>query len=339
MYDAKEIGLEWQGSLDKLQSVQRVKCAFATVDGRLKEYTGATRCFLTIEDLVADGTLGKLAWAKRGMNPMTFTDCLIKRPNSQNQAKQEAVIQWLVNKSLNAHGFGIHCPQVFDVFYTGGNLWFSMEPIYNAPILDIYIQSLPTWGKPHPDNGIALLKIVSQIALCCHILEKDIGFNHRDLKPDNILIKTDRVQAHTLKWKDQFEITIDSSPTAIMVDFGFSCLGPGTQPWIQAGDGILPYFDSCPKIGRDVFMLLVFLLWRIDVRASLTDQHLEFFKASLDLTTGKLSQMMNMNRDPSTWIYMLITERGFQCPALDPLIWLKSCAEMFPKIVSIKKVS
>lgn len=336
MYDGREIGLEWQGSLQKLSSVQMAKCAFSTVDGRLKEHTGNDRCFLIIEDIIADNTLGKLAWAKRRVNSGDYTDYLIKHPKSQNQTKQEAVIQWLVNKSLSSHGFGFHCPKVLDIFHHSSSLWFSMEAIYNAPILDIYIQTLPTWGSPHPENGKILLKIIAQIAMCCHILEKDIGFNHRDLKPDNIMVKTDRVQKHILKWNNEFELTIDTSPTAVLVDFGFSCLGPGTQPWIQAGDGILPPFDACPKVGRDVFMLLVFLLWRRDVRASLNERHLEFFKSSLHLTTGKLSQMMNMNRDPSTWIYMLITERGFQCPALDPLIWLKSCAEVFPELVSIK---
>lgn len=339
MYDAREIGLQWHGSLDKLSTVPSARCAFLTLDGRLKEHTGTNRCYLMIEDIIADGTFGKLAWAKRRVNSGEIVDYLVKRPKSQNQTKQEAVIQWLVNKSLSAHGFGIHCPRVLDVFHNSNSIWFSMEAIYNAPILDIYMESLPNWNCQHPENGKALLKIISQVALCCHILEKDIGFNHRDLKPDNIMVKTDRIQKHILKWKNEFEVTIDTSPSAILVDFGFSCLGPGTQPWIEAGDGILAPFDACPKVGRDVFMLLVFLLWRRDVRASLSEVHLEFFKSSLRLTTGKLSQMMNMDRDPSGWIYMLITERGFQCPALDPLIWLKSCAEHFPDLVSIKYIT
>ena len=82
-------------------------------------------------------------------------------------------------------------------------------------------------------------------------------------------------------------------------------------------------------------MLLVFLLWRKEVRESLTVTHLDFLKSSLDLTSERWSQMMNMNRDPIDWIYMLITERGFQCPALDPWIWLQSCALEYPEIVSI----
>jgi serine/threonine protein kinase len=210
-----------------------------------------------------------------------------------------------------------------------------MEPVYNAPILDIYIQSLPTWGTPSAENGRSLIKILSQIAMCCFVLERDIGFNHRDLKPDNILVKTDCIQTHSLKWKNELEIKIGSSPTAVIVDFGFSCLGPGKEPWIQAGDGVLTPLDSCPKVGRDIFMLLVFLLWRQDVRQSLTDDHLDFFKSSLRLTTGRLSQMMNMNRNPGNWIYMLITEKGFQCPALDSIVWLECCSKKFPDIVSI----
>ena len=64
-----------------------------------------------------------------------------------------------------------------------------MTPVYNAPILDVYLKSLPTWGSPHQENGLVLLKIISQIAMSCYLLEKEIGFNHRDLKPDNILVK------------------------------------------------------------------------------------------------------------------------------------------------------
>jgi serine/threonine protein kinase len=286
---------------------------------------------------VADNTLGKLAWAKRSCSS-TIEDVLVKRPSSQNHTKQEAVIQWLVNKALSKNGLGGHCPRVYDVFSLSSNLWFSMEPVYSAPILDTYLKSIPTWSKQSSENGILLIKILAQIAMACFVLEKTIGFNHRDLKPDNILVKLDSFKAHTLKWKD-FDLYIAPSHTAIMVDFGFSCLGPGKTPWLQAGDGILPPLDPCPKVGRDIFMILVFLLWRKDVRDSLTEKHMEFFKSSLRLSTDRLNQMMNMNRNPSDWVYMLITERGFQCPALDPYVWLQSCASSFPELVKLSSSS
>lgn len=338
MYDAIEIGLNWKGSLETLSSVAHAKCSFLTAHGKLKGHTGKERCELIVENVVADNTLGKLAWAKRTCST-TIEDVLIKRPSSQQHTKQEAVIQWLVNKSLSKNGLGAHCPKIYDVFSMSSSLWFSIEPVYSAPILDTYLKSIPTWSKPSNENGIVLIKILAQIAMACFVLEKTIGFNHRDLKPDNILVKLDVFKPHTLKWKDELEIYIAPSHTAIMVDFGFSCLGPGKTPWIQAGDGILPPLDPCPKVGRDIFMILVFLLWRKDVRESLTDTHLEFFKNSLHLTTHRLSQMMNMNRNPSDWVYMLITERGFNCPALDPFTWLSSCAKQFPELVKVSSSS
>ena len=334
MYDAIEIGLNWKGSLETLSSVAHAKCAFLTADGKLKAHTGKERCELIVENVVADNTLGKLAWAKRSHSSI-IEDVLVKRPSSQQHTKQEAIIQWLVNKYLSKNGLGAHCPKIYDVFSMSSSLWFSIEPVYSAPILDTYLKSIPTWSKPSSENGIVLIKILAQIAMACFVLEKTIGFNHRDLKPDNILVKLDAFKSHTLKWKDEIEIHIAPSHTAIMVDFGFSCLGPGKTPWIQAGDGILPPLDPCPKVGRDIFMILVFLLWRKDVRESLSEKHLEFFKDSLRLTTDRLSQMMNMNRNPSDWVYMLITERGFNCPALDPFTWLSACAKQFPDLVKV----
>lgn len=328
MYDAREIGLNWKGSLENLFSVPGARCSSMTSENKLKDHTGKHRCDLVVEETLADHTFGKLVWAKRSSK-----DVLVKMPISQQHAKQEAVIQWLVQKSLNTHGLGDHCPRIYDIFSMSNQIWFSMEPVYSAPMLDAYLKSLPNWKKPSPENGIILIKILAQIAMACFVLEKTIGFNHRDLKPDNILVKLDSHKPHILNWNNELEIKINSSHTAVLVDFGFSCLGPGKSPWLQSGDGILPPFDACPKVGRDLFMILVFLLWRKDVRDSLEEKYLDFFKLSLHLTTGRLSEMMTSK--PSDWIYKLITERDFKCPALDPLTWLRLCATHFPDIVTV----
>jgi len=332
MFDASEIGLSWRGTLDTLSTVPQSKCAAVDDNGLMRDYTGKLRSILQIEETVVDSTFGKLVWAKRRLDSSPYKDVLVKRPSSQRHTKQEAVIQWLCNKALTAADLSAHCPAVYDLFTYKNSLWFSMAPIYNAPILDAYLKSLPTWRMKHIANGHTLFKIILQIAMCCHVLEQ-IGFNHRDLKPDNILIKPEEVKAHTLVTQD-YTITIQPSPTAILVDFGFSCLGPGKTPWIQAGDDVLSSFDACPRIGRDIFMLLVFLLWQKDIRESLTDEHLDFLKSSLRLTTERWKQMQR-NSNPVEWIYTLITERGFECPALTPLTWIQTCATRFPELVSI----
>jgi serine/threonine protein kinase len=334
MYNSNEIGLSWKGSLETLSTVPASKCAVLDDSGSLKDSKGNERCKMSIEETVADNTLGKLVWVKRrSPGKPDAVDLLVKNPVSQKHVKQEAVIQWLVHKSLSEYGLGEHCPKVIDVFSYSDSIWFSMEPIYSAPLLDEYLRSLPSWSKKSKENGHALINIISQLALSCIVLERTIGFNHRDLKPDNILVKLDSFKPRSLVLEGVYNIHIAPYYTGILVDYGFSCLGPGKVPWIQSGDGILPPFDPCPKVGRDIFMILVFLLWQKGVRESLTDEHLEFFKKSLHLSTDRLAEMMNTNKNPSDWIYMLITERSFQCPALDPLVWLKSCATAFPEIV------
>jgi serine/threonine protein kinase len=292
---------------------------------------------MEIEDTFIDSTMGKLAWAKRVSvvsGKHIKKDLLVKCPSSQRHSKQEAVIQWLCYKSLSTAGLSDHCPPVFDIFTYSKKIWFSMAPIYRAPILDTYLKSIPSWCQKNQVNGIALLKIVSQVAMCCLVLGGTIGFNHRDLKPDNLLIKTESIKTHTVIWKGT-EVIVASSPTVVLVDFGFACLGPGKVPWIQAGDDVLSSFDACPRVGRDIFMLLAFLLWRRDVQESLIDEHLDYMRSSLRLTTERWSQILELTTNPIEWIYTLITERGFQCPALDPLTWLQTCSARFPEVVSV----
>lgn len=336
MYDASEIGLDWQGSLQTLSEVPNKPCSYLSIDGKIKTHTGKARCRLTIEDTLVDGTFGKLNWAKRSVSPEHDSqDVLVKKPAQQIQGMQEAVIQWMCYNSLKKYKLSQHCPKVYDVFTYKNNYWFTMEPVYSAPILEVYLQSIPHWKQSHPSNGIVILKILAQIAICCSILESDIGFNHRDLKPDNILIKHTDIKSHTAILGD-LQISVSPSPTAVLVDFGFACLGPGTRPWIESGGQILSPLDSCPKVGRDLFIIFVFLLWREDVRASLTPEHLQFFKESLHLTKDRWSKMMSMTRNPKEWIYMLITDKEFHCPALDSRVWLSTCSTAFPEVVSIK---
>ena len=323
MFNALEIGLDWKGTLEALSSVPGAKCS-VLVDKTLKNPDASIRATLSLEETVLDSPMGKLVWGKRNT-----TDLLLKRPSSQQHAKQEAIIQWLCNKTLKEYSMESHCPEVFDLFKSPSGIWFSMTPIYKAPTLAVFLRSIPTWNTSNPANGTALLKILCQVAVCCLILDRAIGFNHRDMKPDNILIQTTQTKALSVTVQGT-SISIAESPIVSIVDFGFACLGPGKTPWIQSGDDVLSPFDACPRIGRDLFMFLVFLVWMPDVQKSLSPVHMEFLKSSIHVTTERLAL-----QHPSAWIYSLVTERRFQCLDLDPLPWLQSCSKAFPEIVSI----
>lgn len=333
MYDAREIGLEWQGTLQTLSGVSDAACCMETIDNYLRSPGKIKRCYLKIEQDVVAQLKGRLQWARRKENSSEF-DVLVK--HSIRHTKEEAVMQWLCHKILSEIHLGHHCPRVYDIFTRGDHVWFSMEPIYNAPVLNDWLRDLHHWGAPHPANGIAIFQVVAQIAMCCAVLQSHLGFNHRDLKLDNILVKKDDVKPHTFRHVTGIEIHIKPSPTAVLVDFGFACFGEGKHPWIQSGQDALSQMDTCPRTGRDIFMLLVFLLWEKDVRSSLIPDHLDFILESLKLTQGRFQSLMKMSYNPIHWIYNLITEKDFVCPALDSWTWLQTCVAIWPEVGSIK---
>ena len=78
---------EWKGTKFQLQII------FQGDDNIEKSNAGQ----IILEETIADNTLGKLVWIKRSTGS-TYKDLLLKKPISQKHSKQEAVIQWLVNK-------------------------------------------------------------------------------------------------------------------------------------------------------------------------------------------------------------------------------------------------
>ncbi len=105
------------------------------------------------------------------------------------------------------------------------------------------------------ENSRALIEIMAQVAYILYYLQKYLRLNHRDVKVNNILIRT-RKDPIILELADSriltyYEITL--------IDFGFACVGcpPPKQPTtaFQAGSWF-PFGELCCKKGRDLTQLL-----------------------------------------------------------------------------------
>ena len=105
------------------------------------------------------------------------------------------------------------------------------------------------------ENSRTLIEIMAQVAYILYYLQKYLRLNHRDVKVNNILIRT-RAEPMILELGNariltHYEITL--------IDFGFACVGcpPPKQPStaFQAGSWF-PFGELCCKKGRDLAQLL-----------------------------------------------------------------------------------
>jgi serine/threonine protein kinase len=105
------------------------------------------------------------------------------------------------------------------------------------------------------ENARAFLEILAQIAYILHHLQARLRLNHRDVKVNNLMVRT-RKEPVILTLGDMsvptmFEVTL--------IDFGFACVGcpPPRAPntVFQAGSWF-PMGELCCKQGRDLAQLL-----------------------------------------------------------------------------------
>jgi serine/threonine protein kinase len=120
----------------------------------------------------------------------------------------------------------------------------------------LYTTLYKCWKKETPEeNGRVLLEILAQIAYILHKLQKTLFLNHRDVKVNNILIRS-RPEPFILEIDEnrcftRFEV--------ILIDFGFACIGcpPPKLPTtvFQAGSWF-NIGEICTKLGRDIAQLI-----------------------------------------------------------------------------------
>ena len=254
---------------------------------------------------------------------------MVKRPiREYSQLGQEALVQWLVRKTLAQYDMETAVPKVYDIFRRSGHVCFSMEYIRGVFPYEYILKSTT------PDR--VFFQMLSQLALLCSILQKEIKFDHRDLKTDNVFIRSRPISYSVVVGTTLY--TLECPFQLVLMDFGFACLGnmKGITRLNLAKD-ILPQHDPCPKTGRDLFHCIA-SFW--------TDPILRD-KMSIGTQTEVDTWFLSGKRDYSKlikkfstidWIYVLTAAADFKHEPLDAETLLSRIARLHPSILGASEV-
>lgn len=265
------------------------------------------RTSLLFESQVDHGSYGNIYLTKRNSVPV-----LVKQPRmAEMNLFQEAILQYLAQKTLALEGLAWAIPAVYDIFWKGNEIWFSMERIYGIPIED--------WFEKTQTADKDTYFLLAQMCLILATLESHLNLDHRDLKTSNLLIKPEPCTIQ-VKLKDTVW-SLQSPFTVVVLDFGFACLGSEVlrgKPLVNLGDGVLPPMDPCPKEGRDMFHMLISLLGLPIFREKISPSLHKTFDSWL--TYGKKTYGSMARRwSTENWSYLVSSEPTFAIPNCCPL--------------------
>ena len=271
--------------------------------GYLEDVSGVKFTHLTYGTILYEGGYGILHMCER-----EGKRALVKLPKEGADLSPEALVQAFVRKTLGKFGLEDSVPEVYDLFIRGRDICFSMEYISGQfPHSLLAVTNTP---------GVAFLQILQQVALLLHILEKEIQFDHRDLKANNIYLKKQPVNYKVTLEEKIYHI---KAPFQIVIlDFGFACLGKT----INVEQGIFSNSDPCPKEGRDLFHLVT-SFWSIP---SIRDRMEPALKKEVDgwlRTDTKDYSQMTRNFLNLDWVYFLTQNPNFTHEKLKPITLLK----------------
>lgn len=196
--------------------------------------------------------------------------------NEIDTLMHEAVVLTLAYLAMKKANMEYAVPKVYEIFLHTksdnsnitqmSSLCITMEYIKGDTLLKFMGNTFKKTTKE--ENSKHFLDFVKQLAEILNVLQKELRMNHRDIKVNNILLRT----------------TCDTkNPVLVLIDYGFACIANGEQKPdaemsnIEAGT----YFGSryaCFKQGRDMVQFLYSLHCHFPLDEYLSDDVLEFIK-------------------------------------------------------------
>lgn len=273
-----EIGIDYIGSLCDSNFFADVYSKIHHSHNENKWIDNSGVC-LFFEEFVNRGGYGALALCRRiscadGRQELVFAKIPARPFLPRDCLFWEACIQIIVRNTLARAGFKNGAPRVRDIFeLSDGTIGYTMDMLVGSAPFNVIL-------RDSDQNKFVNLIVDSifQVASMISILQKELGFNHRDLRSTNLLcreIKSD-LPKKIVVWEEkrgdaepgtgtnkkvkQFEFEIHSDYEFTLIDFGFTCFGTCKNcAGFRLNGHVYNLNDPCPKPGRDMFMFLAFL--------------------------------------------------------------------------------
>jgi len=263
------------------------------IDGKIYS-AGSLRCKLSYGAIVNQGRFGLIQQCTRSAG-LKEEKLVVKRPrNPTLSLAPEAFLQSMCSQVLEDAGFPHTVPKVFDIFVFADEVRFSMEWIAGSSILEFLEHQLLQQGA---EGDELFMNCLLQLSCILYVLEKELGFDHRDLKPDNLWVQN---LPAPLKYQIQiagvgYEFTIHHR--IVLLDFGFSCFGTGSKMVVNLGDAI-PDMVACPKDGRYMYHILNRLLTIPKIKGSVSRELQETIRSWMqpyEIQEPSLTHLMTAN--------------------------------------------
>lgn len=323
--DLEEFHIQKRISFDSMESMylSSKELPFEKVNGDLIDIHRKKFAHLNHYSVAYEGGYGILTKGKRVDCSGNSVSIMIKEPKGSTPLSNEALIQHYARKTLEKYSLETAIPKVYDIFIKDDVVSFTMEFIQGCFPYEFIEKSLS------PD--IVFLQIISQVAILCFLLQKDIFLDHRDLKANNLFIRKKHIKYELNLGNKIYSLSCPFQ--VVFLDFGFACLGnkKGISK-VNLAQKAMSSLDPCPKFGRDLFHLLT-SLWSIpSLRGKMTSS-LQKEVDSWLVYEGKDYTKLIEKYKRSDWVYVITGTVDFSYPFLDSISILQTIHEKFPDVL------
>jgi len=289
--------------------------------------------------VILTGTFGILYLFYR-TTPKEEGYCFIKAsPGHPTGLLKEGVLQSIAHTTLAYYKFPKAIPRVLAIVnHPSHGIVLVLEKQSGTQLFADYLKTYVKWGIASISNDKLFLSVLAQIATYLYILETELGMNHRDLTGTNVLMVAPSIPVHQTVTLGAHTWTIHGDHQAILIDFGFACIGEAGGKAILSAGEYLPAMDFCPKQGRDLFLFFA-SLWSIKLfRTSVTPAlKTLFYKWLHDKTSTQWASWLSASVETDLMsMYLLTNAEQFKSPPCNPLDVLKDIASIDPELVQFK---